>query len=93
MLAALLPRADLALQGSQMALLIGPLIGGGLVRPIDRWPLLRPVKLLADYPYALPGLCLGGLALANAAVNAALLKEVCSVVMLLTISAEALKPE
>jgi MFS family permease len=63
-------------QGSQMALLLGPLIGGGFVRPADKWPVLRSIKLLTDYPYALPGLILGCLTLINTIVNAFLLNEV-----------------
>ncbi|KAH9030855.1 MFS general substrate transporter [Lactarius deliciosus] len=34
--------------------LIGPLVGGFLSRPQDRWPLVFPHRFWADYPYFLP---------------------------------------
>ncbi|KAG2017569.1 major facilitator superfamily transporter [Coprinopsis cinerea AmutBmut pab1-1] len=55
---------------------IGPIIGGILTRPAERWPdTLGKISLLREYPYLLPCLVASIIAFTSFAISAVALKE------------------
>ncbi|KAK9897879.1 MFS general substrate transporter [Cystobasidium minutum MCA 4210] len=60
-----------------ISILLSPLMGGLLAKPADNFALFRHVKLFQAYPYLLPCMVTGSLALLAATINLIFLKEVC----------------
>ncbi|KAH8816962.1 MFS transporter [Xylogone sp. PMI_703] len=59
-----------------LGIFLGPLLGGVLAEPATQYPsLFGKVKFLRDFPYALPTLCTGTIALSTAVTSALFIKE------------------
>ncbi|RFU27859.1 hypothetical protein B7463_g8468, partial [Scytalidium lignicola] len=59
-----------------LGILFGPLLGGVLAEPATQYPsLFGKVKFLRDFPYALPTLCTGLIAISTAVTSALFIKE------------------
>lgn len=59
-----------------ISIFLAPLMGGVLSKPAQNFALFRHVKLFIDFPYLLPCMVTGSLALMVAIVNLIFLKEV-----------------
>lgn len=59
-----------------ISILLAPLMGGILAKPADSFAPFRHVKLFVAYPYLLPCMVTGSLALTAAIINLIFLKEV-----------------
>lgn len=59
-----------------ISILLAPLMGGILAKPADSFAPFRHVKLFVAYPYLLPCMVTGSLALTAAVINLIFLKEV-----------------
>jgi MFS family permease len=60
-----------------MAIFLAPLMGGALARPGDSFPIFQHTKLFLDFPYLLPCLVTGSLALVSGLSCLFFLEEVC----------------
>lgn len=61
---------------SSVSILIAPLIGGGLAKPAEVYPIFRDVKLFVVYPYLLPCLVVGVISFLSGVATSLWLKEV-----------------
>lgn len=61
-----------------IAILLAPLMGGALAKPADNFSFFRKVELFVSFPYLLPCIVTGSLALMAALANLFFLKEVSS---------------
>lgn len=58
-------------------LLMGPVCGGALSRPAERYALFRDVALFHKFPYLLPSLLMGVFGVIIVTVTAFFVEEVC----------------
>jgi MFS family permease len=58
-----------------VSIFLAPLMGGILSKPADNFKLLKHVQLFINYPYLLPCIVTGSLALMAAIANLVFLKE------------------